>query len=329
MRRLATRREVSFAVALDALGRRLAGLPAERFRHHRALRALLEQLARERPVALLLDDLHWADAASLEFVLHLLRRPPSAAHLLVLACGASIPCSGCSTPRGWGPGSRSSRWRRWARGRAGAARGHRRPAAANAPCAKRAGTRCSSASWRAATASSCRVRSSPRLRSSSEGSTPGAHLIDGAAVAGDPFDPEIAAAAAGLCPTRCRARPPGGGRRRAAAGRGAFAFRHPLVRRAVYDDTPASWRLAAHERAAAALEQRGAGPVTRAYHVARSARPGDDAAIALLRAAAEATAASPAAAARWYEAALDWCAMTSRAARTAGAAAPRLALSGG
>src|SRR3954452_3684846 len=58
---------------------------AERFRYHRALRALLEMLARERPVALLLDDLHWADEGSLELVLHLLRRPPRAPHLLAVA----------------------------------------------------------------------------------------------------------------------------------------------------------------------------------------------------------------------------------------------------
>ena len=37
-----------------------------------------------------------------------------------------------------------------------------------------------------------------------------------------------------------------------------FAFRHPLVRRAVYDAAPPAWRLEAHERAAAALERRGA-----------------------------------------------------------------------
>ena len=33
-----------------------------------------------------------------------------------------------------------------------------------------------------------------------------------------------------------------------------FRFRHPLVRRAVYDSTPGGWRLGAHERTAEALE---------------------------------------------------------------------------
>ena len=48
-------------------------------------------LARERPVALLLDDLHWADDASIELVLHLLRRPPRAPHLIVFALRPWIP----------------------------------------------------------------------------------------------------------------------------------------------------------------------------------------------------------------------------------------------
>jgi predicted ATPase len=59
--------------------------PAERFRLHRALRALLEHLARERPVVLVLDDVHWADPASVEWALHLLRRPPAAGVLLLVA----------------------------------------------------------------------------------------------------------------------------------------------------------------------------------------------------------------------------------------------------
>ena len=49
------------------------------------LRALVEQMACERPVALLVDDLHWADEASIELVLHLLRHPPAGPHLLVFA----------------------------------------------------------------------------------------------------------------------------------------------------------------------------------------------------------------------------------------------------
>jgi hypothetical protein len=40
-------------------------LATERFRLHRAVRALLERLALARPLVLVLDDLHWADPALL------------------------------------------------------------------------------------------------------------------------------------------------------------------------------------------------------------------------------------------------------------------------
>jgi hypothetical protein len=67
-----------------------AGGPArivdsERFRLHRAVRSLLERLAAGRGLVLLLDDLHWADAASCELVASLLRRPPDAAVLVAVA----------------------------------------------------------------------------------------------------------------------------------------------------------------------------------------------------------------------------------------------------
>ena len=57
----------------------------ERFRLHRAVRSLLERLAGERPLVLVLDDLQWMDAASCDLGASLLRRPPEAAVLLALA----------------------------------------------------------------------------------------------------------------------------------------------------------------------------------------------------------------------------------------------------
>ena len=49
------------------------------------MRALLERLAVARPLVLVLDDLHWADSASVELLGALLRRPPAAAVLIALA----------------------------------------------------------------------------------------------------------------------------------------------------------------------------------------------------------------------------------------------------
>jgi DNA-binding CsgD family transcriptional regulator len=60
-------------------------LQAERYRTHRAVRALLEALARPKPLVLLLDDLHWADAGSIELLGALLRHPPDASVLIALA----------------------------------------------------------------------------------------------------------------------------------------------------------------------------------------------------------------------------------------------------
>ncbi|MBX6390909.1 MAG: helix-turn-helix transcriptional regulator, partial [Frankia sp.] len=137
-------------------------------------------------------------------------------------------------------------------------------------------------------------------------------LAQGAAVAGEVFDPDLAAAAAGFGETedgttvldaidalvradviRTTEMP-----RR-------FAFRHPIVRHAVYVSAGPGWRLAAHARAAEALAAHGASATARAHHVERAARPGDEAAISLLTEAAEANRLrAPAAAARWYAAAL-------------------------
>ena len=105
-------------------------------------------------------------------------------------------------------------------------------------------------------------------------------------MAGDPFEPELAAAAAGVPEpaaldaldellARDLVRPTDVPRR--------FRFRHPLVRSAVYEASPGGWRLGAHERSAAALAARGAPASARAHHVEHSARHGDAAAVAVLR----------------------------------------------
>ena len=60
-------------------------LQHERYRTHRAVRALLEHLAEPRPLVLVLDDLHWGDSASVELLGALLRRPPGAAVLVAVA----------------------------------------------------------------------------------------------------------------------------------------------------------------------------------------------------------------------------------------------------
>ena len=109
-------------------------------------------------------------------------------------------------------------------------------------------------------------------------------------MAGDPFEPELAAAATGMPEASVMEaidellqldllRTTDVPRR--------FRFRHPLVRRAVYEATAAGWRLGAHERCAEALAARGATAAARAHHVERSARQGDLAAVALLREAGE------------------------------------------
>ena len=127
-------------------------------------------------------------------------------------------------------------------------------------------------------------------------------------MAGEPFDPELVAAVAAVPePAAIDALDE---LLRLDLVRGTdvprrFRFRHPLVRRAVYEATPGGWRLGAHERTAQALASRGAPAAARAHHLEHSARTGDAAAVAVLRDAGETTAQrAPASAARWFGAAL-------------------------
>ena len=142
------------------------------------------------------------------------------------------------------------------------------------------------------------------------GVLPGAaqQLLRGAAVAGDPFDLDLAVAAAGLDDADVAdafdallaaelVRDTEIPRR--------FRFRHPVARRAVYEAAPGGWRLGAHDRAAALLAARGATATARAHHVEFAAQHGDPASLAVLTEAGEAALLrAPAAAVRWLGAAL-------------------------
>jgi DNA-binding CsgD family transcriptional regulator len=133
-------------------------------------------------------------------------------------------------------------------------------------------------------------------------------LLTSASIAGDPFEPELAYAIADLSQPEgvtaldelldARLLHPTDVPRR-------FAFRHPLVRRAVHETSKAGWRLTAHARAAETLAAQGASAAARAHHVEQSGVRGELAAIDLLREAGDANAPrAPAGAARWYAAAL-------------------------
>ena len=315
--------------ALSCLGAgRAVALQHERYRSHRAVRALLEQLAQTRPLVLVLDDFHWADPASIELLGALLRRPPSAAVLTAVALRPH------QTPERLVPAlERAHReaalerveLRALTPDEARELLGERIDSAAAAGLYQECGgnpfyleqlARSLERAGRAAPPpetplmgveipAAVAAALSEELALLSDG---GRLVLEGAAVAGDPFEPELAAAAAAMSEARAMhavdellevdlIRSSDVPRR--------FRFRHPLVRRAVYEATAGGWRLGAHERCAEALAAKGVGAAGRAHHVERSARDGDVAAVAVMRDAGETAARlAPGSAARWFGAAL-------------------------
>jgi DNA-binding NarL/FixJ family response regulator len=305
---------------------------AERFRAYDAVRVLLERLSARRPLVIALDDLQWADSASIELLSHLLRRPPRGAVLILIAyrppyasprLGAVLEAARRESGNGHSShvleleslngedcerllssqldGPVRARLCRESGGNPfyleQLARTERRGFASPGP-----GADPIDGAVPAAVAASIagEIDDLPvRAR----------ELLRAAAVVGEPFDPELAATVAGL---------------EAAAGWEAldelsaielvrptqvarqFRFRHPILRRAVYESAPPGWRINAHRAADAELERRGAAPADRAHHIEKYAGPEDLQACAVLTEAAEAVAASaPGTAATWYRSALS------------------------
>ncbi|MEU2281568.1 BTAD domain-containing putative transcriptional regulator [Streptomyces sp. NPDC013178] len=291
-----------------------AALPAERFRLHRAVRELLEEVHPGSRLALVLDDVHWADESSIELIEYLVRHPPGRTVTVVLAY----------RPRQIPPRLASALVKADADGRLTRVElGPLSVAAAAELCGPRVSRlRCrqlfdataGNPLYLQALLHRAETKERPddqlplsvraTLLDELEDLPPVARVVvHAAAVLDDPFDAEMTAVVAQVGESdvlsaldeltrRDLVRPVGAVRR--------FEFRHPLVRSAVYDGMGAGWRLGAHARAAAGLARRGAPPVARAPHVVRSARAGDEAAVALLtRAADDLMVSAPATSARW------------------------------
>ncbi len=291
----------------------------ERFRLHQAVRELVERLAAQRAVVLILDDLQWADGASIELIASLLRRPPQAAVMVGMGLRTSresaaaraigeLERAGAAEMIELGPLSRDS-----VRLLVGDADGAEfdqihHESGGNPFYALelvRSGMRDGPvASGVAGTPSTVARAIASELDALTRG---GRELAQAAAVVGDPFELDLAAAASGGTEEEMwehvdelvasdLVRPTHVPRR--------FQFRHPLVRNAIYGSCPPSVRVACHTRAADALLRRGAPATTLARHVEQSARHGDAVAIELLRRAGEETAGrAPTSAALWFAAA--------------------------
>ena len=293
----------------------------ERYRAHRAVRALFEQLADAKPVVIVLDDVHWADDATIELIGALLRRSPDAPVLLALAFRtASAPArlnAALATPLATrvelaqlSEDEAAALLGDLDRGALAAIYRHgggnpfylEQLARLDQPGALDAADAGAVAAGVPAGVAASLAEEITAL------SPTAAALLEGAAVAGEPFDPDLAGEVGEL--DRAQAlgaldellereliRPTEVPRR--------FIFRHPLVRRTVYEGIGGGTRLAAHGRAATGLAARGASATERAHHVEQAAGPGDADAIEILLEAAEAASGrAPAVAVRWLDGAL-------------------------
>ena len=308
--------------------RRRETLQHERYRMHRAVRELLGLLAATKPLVLVLDDVHWADSGSVELIGALLRRPPAAPVLMALAVRPrQVPERlSAALERAYREGT-LTRLELCAltRSEAGELLGESVEGSLATVLYEESGGNPFYLEQLARSPGPVLPSHSPSEISPGDMEVPpmvaaalteelallsdhARRVLEGAAVAGDPFEPELAAAAAAVSETSAvealdellaldLVRHTDVPRR--------FRFRHPLVRRAVYEAAPRGWRLGAHERSAEALAARGASAPARAHHVERCARQGDVAAVAVLREAGEQVAPrAPATAARWFEGAL-------------------------
>ncbi|MEU2038483.1 helix-turn-helix transcriptional regulator [Nocardia niwae] len=303
-------------------------LQIERHRCHRAVRRVLHQLAAWRPVLLVLDDVHCADHASLEVIAHLLRHPVPRLALLLANRSRQLPdthasvlahaaCNGTLTALELGPLSLDETAELLpchALDRIELAQLHRscggNPFYLQELARAHSGFS-GSVGGTMDTLDSSGVPSAIQAALEQEVqplSLSARSLLQSAAVIGRIFDIELAIEIAesteadARCATDELVR---SGLIHQTGAPGRLAFRHPIVHLAIYQRSGYAWRRRAHQRAAAALDRRGAAVSVRAHHLEHCGEVGDEQAIDLLTEAGMAAAPrAPHTAVRWFRAAL-------------------------
>jgi DNA-binding NarL/FixJ family response regulator len=314
-RRSAASRAAAGPLPLSALlrGHGVPGSGAERFRVYADVRNLLAGWA-GHGLVLILDDMHWADPGAIELAEYLVRRPPEAPLLLViahrgrqaaarlagtLAAGAE---AGTLVRLELGPLSPGE-----SAELAGAGLDHH---ALQDICAQSGGNPlyllAAAATRRAGTAPGGSLEA-VLLAELAPLTSAEATVAAAGAVLGEQFGIDAIGPVAGLDTDEVAAAVSGLTRRdilRQAAMPMRLTFRHPVLRAVVYQNSEPAWRAAAHRRALAELSRRGAGAAELAHHVAASSggHPGD--VEILVRAAEGAMSSAPATAAHWLRAAL-------------------------
>jgi DNA-binding CsgD family transcriptional regulator len=295
----------------------------------RAFRALLETVTNHASHLFLLDDLQWADSATIAAVTALLRRPVRGRLLMVIATRTR------QTPAGLMTGIDDAVHSGYAdrldlraltlgetRELVGPERDENEvatlyEASAGNPFYLQQLQRASTLDRRARQANGAPTLGESLPPAVTAALTaeleslafPTRRYLEGASVAGDPFDPELAALAADIEPeaavTALDELLSGDLVRHDQVPR-TFRFRHPLLRRAVYQAAPGGWRMTAHARCAQEMGRRGTPPSVIAPHVEQSARHGDTHAVELLSEAGRQLVhgGSPADGARFHAAAL-------------------------
>lgn len=286
---------------------------AERFRIHMAIRELLERLSGRAPLALILDDLHWADQASTELISYLLRRPPQAGILLAISSRTGLldPSLATALATGRGPQEQITlspldleQLAELTGIPAHLAKAIHDQTGGNPFYTlelTRAGINPSRGQALPGTVAAAISAEMSSLRPGSR------RFAEAAAVAGDPFEIDLAALITGeaVNPTGAIDELTSSGLIHPTEVPRRFAFRHPLVRSAIYESVMPGTRLADHEKAAGALADRSAPATEQARHLVLAARPGDrEAAVVIGEAATDAQVSAPSLAAEWSDAAL-------------------------